>query len=49
LVSDVKYIDFTVFENRVLRRIFCPKKDERIGVREKFVLRSFITRALRQI
>jgi hypothetical protein len=32
-----------VFENRVLRRIFGPKRDEVIGGWIKFIMRSFIT------
>jgi hypothetical protein len=38
-----------VFENRVLRRIFRPKRDETIGGGENCIMRSFITCAPRQI
>jgi hypothetical protein len=38
-----------VFENRVLRRIFRSKKGEKCNVREKCMIRSFITCNLRQI
>jgi len=31
-----------VFENRVLRTIFGPKKDEVIGSRENYVIRSLM-------
>jgi hypothetical protein len=31
-----------VFENRVLRRIFGPKKDEVTGCGENFIMRSFV-------
>jgi hypothetical protein len=32
-----------VFENRVLRRIFAPKRDEVTGVGESYIMRTFIT------
>jgi hypothetical protein len=38
-----------VFENRVLRRIFGPKRDEETGVGEKCIMRSFITCILLQV
>jgi hypothetical protein len=38
-----------VFENRVLRRIFEPKRDEMIGGGENCTVRSFITCTLRQV
>jgi hypothetical protein len=38
-----------VFENRVLRRIFGPKRDEIAGDREDCIMRSFITCTLHQI
>jgi hypothetical protein len=38
-----------MFENRVLRRIFGPKRDEVIGVRESCIMRSFITCIVRQV
>jgi hypothetical protein len=31
-----------VFENRVLRRIFGPKRDEITGSRENFIMRNFM-------
>jgi hypothetical protein len=37
------------FENRVLRRIFGPKKDEVTGDGENYIMRSFISCTLRQI
>jgi hypothetical protein len=37
-----------VFENRVLRRIFGPKRDE-YGIGENGAIRSFICCILRQI
>jgi hypothetical protein len=47
LVSDIK--EELRFENRVLRRIFGPKRDEVTGDwREKCLMRSFITYTLRQ-
>jgi hypothetical protein len=38
-----------VFENRALRRILGPKRDEVIGVGENCVMRSFMTRTLCQV
>jgi hypothetical protein len=38
-----------VFENRVLRRIFGPKRDEVTGDWRKFIKRSFMICALRQV
>jgi hypothetical protein len=38
-----------VFENRLLRKIFGPKKDEVIEVRENCIMKSFITCTLRQV
>jgi hypothetical protein len=38
-----------VFENRVLRRIFGPKRDEVTKVGESCVMRSFITCTLLQV
>jgi hypothetical protein len=38
-----------VIENRVLRRIFGPKKYEVTGVGENCIMRSFTTCTLRQI
>jgi hypothetical protein len=38
-----------VFENRVFRRIFGPKRDEAIGIWIKLHMKSFITCTLRQI
>jgi hypothetical protein len=38
-----------VFENRVLRRIFGPKRDEVTGDGEDCIMRSFITRTLRKV
>jgi hypothetical protein len=39
-----------VFENRVLRRIFGPKRDEVTGeIGENCIMRSFITFTLLQI
>jgi hypothetical protein len=38
----------TVFENRVLRRIFGPKRDGE-EVRENYIIRSFITCTLPQV
>jgi hypothetical protein len=32
----------SVFENRVLRRIFGPKRDEVTGSGENFIMRSFM-------
>jgi hypothetical protein len=37
-----------VFENRVLRRIFGPKRDEVTGGWRNCIMRSFITCAPRQ-
>jgi hypothetical protein len=36
-----------VFENRVLRRIFGPKRDEVTGERRKCIMRSFMICILR--
>jgi hypothetical protein len=53
LVSDIKggtqTLDFRVFENRVLRRIFGPKRDEVRKVGENCIMRSFITCTLLQV
>jgi hypothetical protein len=38
-----------VFENRVLRRIFGPKRNELIKGWENCIMRSFITSTLRQV
>jgi hypothetical protein len=38
-----------MFENRVLRRIFAPKRDEVQEVGENCVMRSFITCTLLQV
>jgi hypothetical protein len=38
VVTGIKGV--SVFENRVLRRIFCPKRDEVVG--ENYIVRSFI-------
>jgi hypothetical protein len=38
-----------VFENRVLRRIFGPKRDEETGVGENCIIRSFIICTLLQV
>jgi hypothetical protein len=38
-----------VFENRVLRRIFGPKRDEMMGDWRKCIMRSFITCTLHQV
>jgi hypothetical protein len=38
-----------VFENRVLERIFRPKRDDVAGVEENCIMKSFITCALSQI
>jgi hypothetical protein len=38
-----------MFENRVLRRIFGPKRDEVTGVGENCIMRSFITCTLLQV
>jgi hypothetical protein len=38
-----------VFENRVLRTIFGPKRDEVIGGGENCIIRSFITCTLLQL
>jgi len=32
-----------VFENRVLRRVFGPKRDEVTGNGEKYIMRSLVT------
>jgi hypothetical protein len=39
----------TVFENRILRRIFGPKRDEMIGEWRKLLTRSFMICTLRQV
>jgi hypothetical protein len=38
-----------VFENRVLRRIFEPKRDEVTGDWRKLLMRSFVICILRQV
>jgi hypothetical protein len=38
-----------VFENKVLRRIFVPNRDEKKKVRENYTLRSFIPYIPRRI
>jgi hypothetical protein len=38
-----------VFENRVMRRTFEPKRDEMTGVGENCIMRSFITCTLLQV
>jgi hypothetical protein len=38
-----------VFENRVLRRIFGPKRDEVTGVGENCIMRNFKTCAVLQV
>jgi hypothetical protein len=38
-----------VFENRVLRRIFGPKRDEVTGVWKNNIMRNFITCTLVQV
>jgi hypothetical protein len=38
-----------VFEKRVLRRIFGPKRDEVTGKWRKFLMRSFVICTLRQL
>jgi hypothetical protein len=38
-----------VFENRVLRRIFGPKRDEVTGGGENCITRSFVICTLRQV
>jgi hypothetical protein len=38
-----------VFENRVLRRIFGPKRDEVTGGWKKCIMRSFVICTLRQV
>jgi hypothetical protein len=38
-----------VFEERVLRRRFGPKRDEMIRVWKNCIMRSFITCTLRQV
>jgi hypothetical protein len=38
-----------VFENKVLRSIFGPKRDEDIGCWRNSIMRSFITCTLRQV
>jgi hypothetical protein len=38
-----------VFENRVLRRIFGPKRDRATGGGESCITRSFIISTLRQV
>jgi hypothetical protein len=39
----------TEFENRLLRSVFGPKRDEVTGVEENCILRNFITCTLRQV
>jgi hypothetical protein len=39
----------SVFENRVLRRIFGPKRDEVMGELENYIIKSFITCTLHQV
>jgi hypothetical protein len=39
----------TVFENKVLRRIFGPRRDEVAGGGENCIMRSFVICALRQV
>jgi hypothetical protein len=38
-----------VFENKVLRRIFGPKRDEVTGGGENSIMRSFVIRTLSQV
>jgi hypothetical protein len=38
-----------VFENRVLRRVFGPKRDEVKGEWKNFITRSFVIYTLRQV
>jgi hypothetical protein len=38
-----------VFGNRVLRRIFGPKRDEMIAGWKNYIMRSFITCVVRQV
>jgi hypothetical protein len=38
-----------VFENRVLRKIFFPKRDEIIGAAENCTMRNFIICTLHQM
>jgi hypothetical protein len=38
-----------VFENRMLRRIFGPKRDEVTGGGENYIMRSFITCTFGQV
>jgi hypothetical protein len=38
-----------MFENRVLRRIFGPRRDERRENGENFIMRSFVICTLRQV
>jgi hypothetical protein len=38
-----------VFENRVLRRIFVPKRDEITGSSENYIMRSFMIHTPHQI
>jgi hypothetical protein len=38
-----------VFENRVLRRIFGPKRGEVTGSRGKYIMRSFMIYTLHQM
>jgi hypothetical protein len=42
-------VKLKVFENRVLRRIFGPKRDEVTGGRENCIMRSFITCTFLQV
>jgi hypothetical protein len=38
-----------MFENRLLREIFRPKRNEVTGVGENYIMRSFITCTLLQV
>jgi hypothetical protein len=38
-----------VFENRVLRRIFEPKRDEVTGGWKNYIMRNFINSTIRQV
>jgi hypothetical protein len=50
LVSGIKWeLRLRVCENWVLRRIFGLKRDEVKEVREKYIMRSFITSTLRLV
>jgi hypothetical protein len=49
---NVKIVDqhrLRVFENRVLRRIFRPKRDEVMGGWKNCIMRNFITCTLHKI